>query len=187
MEALQALQERVSSPKLTDPAPQGGQLENIFRATLRAADHGNLKPWRFMVVEGEDRVELGALFEQAGLVDTPDLDEPQRERLRRMSLRAPMVVVAIACCQDHPKVPHSEQVIAAGAAVQNMITAAYAQGVGAYWRTGALAYNPKVAEGLGLAANEQIIGFVYLGTPEGRAKPLPDLDVKDFFASWPAK
>jgi len=187
MDALEALQKRVSSPRLVAPAPAGEKLQAIFRAALRAADHGNLRPWRFLVVDGDARNALGELYEQAALSDTPDLDDTQRQRFRAMPMRAPMVVVAIANCQDHPKVPESEQLIATGAAVQNMITAAFAQGVGAYWRTGALAYHPRVAEGLGLETNEHIVGFVYLGTPEGTAKPVPELQVEEFFSPWPAK
>ena len=187
MEALHALHQRVSSPRLCDPAPVGEIRENIFRAALRAADHANLRPWRFLVVEADDRNALGALFERVELAENPALEELQRERLRKMPLRAPLVVVAIASCKEHPKVPESEQVIAAGAAVQNMLTAAFAQGVGAYWRTGKLSFHRSVAEGLGLTANEQIVGFLYLGTPEGRAKPLPDLATADFFTSWPQK
>lgn len=187
MEALQALHTRVSSPRLVDPAPQGQVLDNIFRAALRAADHGNLRPWRFLVVEGEDRQALGRVFEQAALSDDQNLDETQRERFLKMPLRAPMVVIAIAVCEQHPKVPESEQLIAAGSSVQNMLNAAYAQGVGAYWRTGAMAYHAKVFEGLGLASNEKIVGFVYLGSVEGRDKPLPELKVEDFFAAWPPK
>lgn len=187
MDALEALQNRVSSSRLVAPAPAGEPLQAIFRAALRAADHGNLRPWRFLVVEGDDRKALGELYEQAALADTPDLDESQRQRFRAMPLRAPMVVVAVANCREHPKVPELEQVIATGAAVQNMINAAFAQGIGAYWRTGALAYHPRVAAGLGLESNEQIVGFVYLGTPEGTAKPVPELQVADFFSPWPVK
>ena len=53
MEALQLLLNRSSQPKLTAPAPAEEALENIKQAALRAPDHGNLKPWRFIVCEGK--------------------------------------------------------------------------------------------------------------------------------------
>jgi nitroreductase len=187
MDALSALTERVSSPKLTDPGPSEAQCASIFKAALRAADHGNLRPWRFLTVAGADREQLGQLYLQAGLADDADISEARREKFKNMPLRAPLVVVAIAKCSDHPKVPVSEMLISAGASVQNMLNAAFALGVGAYWRTGELAYHPVVKQGLGVADDEAIVGYLYLGTPQGKTKTAPELSVDDFFQPWPAK
>ncbi len=181
MHALDALQKRVSSPKLSDPAPTLEQREHIYKAALRAADHANLRPWRFLVLEGEDRNKLGELFLSATLAQNPDIEEAQRVKLLKMPLRAPLVLVAIAPCVEHAKVPELEQHLSCGAAVQNILTAAYAQGVGAYWRTGALAYNPEVKQGLKLNDKDLIVGFIYMGTHEGRAKPVPALSADDYF------
>ena len=65
-----------------------------------------------------------------------------------------------------------------------MLLAAFAQGVGAMWRTGAMAYSRMVNEGLGLTKNEKIIGFLYLGTVQGPPKPLKENDIDDFFQEW---
>ncbi|MFD1218103.1 MULTISPECIES: nitroreductase family protein [Microbulbifer] len=183
MEALAALHNRVSVGLLTDPAPDASQREQIFRAALRAADHGNLRPWRFLVVEGEARNRLGELYRRASEAEAP-LSEAQRERTLNMPLRAPLVIVAITCLQEHPKVPFNEQRMSTAGAVQAMLTAAFAEGVGAYWRTGALAENREVARGLGLAENEEISGFIYMGTPQKAPKAAPALAVEDFFRDW---
>ncbi|WP_043316879.1 nitroreductase family protein [Microbulbifer sp. HZ11] len=183
MDALDALHNRVSIGLLTEPAPEGVQRENIFRAALRAADHGNLRPWRFLVVEGTARNRLGEIYLSASS-EQEDLSEAQKDRIRAMPLRAPLVVVAITCLQEHPKVPFNEQRMSTAGAVQAMITAAFAQNIGAYWRTGALAENRQVAKGLGLADNEEISGFIYMGTPAKPAKPAPDLATQDFFSHW---
>ncbi len=184
MDALTALQKRVSCPRLTEPAPRGDILTNICKAALRAADHANLRPWRFLVIEGKAREALGQVFVAAAEQDDPDLSQAQRQRIKEKPLRAPMILVAIAHCRDNLKVPGCEQLISTGAAVQNMITAAFAQSVGAYWRTGSMAYHPKVAEGLGLAENEKIVGFVYMGTPVGTLKEVPELTPEAFFTTW---
>ncbi|MBB5212007.1 nitroreductase family protein [Microbulbifer hydrolyticus] len=183
MDALEALHNRVSIGGLTEPAPDGQQREAIFRAALRAADHGNLRPWRFLVVEGDARARMGELYLKASETGEP-LSETQRERTLAMPLRAPMVIVAITRLQDHPKVPFDEQRMSTAGAVQAMLTAAFAQGVGAYWRTGALAENRAVARGLGLADNEEISGFIYMGTPQKPPRAAPELAVEDFFANW---
>ncbi len=185
MEAINALLHRVSCGKLTEPAPSLAAREAIFSAALRAADHGNLRPWRFLVIEGAARASLGKVFSAAALADDSDLNEAQLERYQKMPTRAPLLVVAIAQTSQHPKVPQIEQVVAAGAAVQNMLNAAFALGVGAYWRTGPMAYHPSVMKDLGLVEGESVVGFLYLGSPEGKLKPLPELAVADYFEAWP--
>lgn len=183
MDALDALHNRVSIGALTEPAPDDTQRANIFRAALRAADHGNLRPWRFLVVEGAARERLGEIYLQAS-EGQEALSDAQKERTLAMPLRAPLVIVAITCLQEHPKVPLNEQRMSTAGAVQAMITAAFAQNVGAYWRTGALAENQQVARALGLAENEEISGFIYMGTPSKPPRPAPDLAVEDYFTDW---
>jgi nitroreductase len=83
---------------------------------------------------------------------------------RNKALRAPMIVVAVARPVAHPKVPELEQILAAGAAVQNALLAAQALGFGSMWKTGAPAYDPELKRALGLEPSDHIIGFLYLGT-----------------------
>lgn len=184
MDALQALHERVSVPRLTGPAPDAVQREQLFRAALRAPDHAWMRPWRFLVLEDAGLQALGDLFVEAARADDPALSSERQDQLRRQPQRAPLIVVAISCRQHHPKVPASEQDLACGAAVSNMLVAAHALGLGAIWRTGDMAYHPRVRQGLGLAENEHIIGFVYLGQCQGASKAVPELEVAAFFSSW---
>ena len=183
MDALEALQNRVSSPRLTGEI---GRLElnNIFAAALRAPDHALLRPWRFLVIEGEARKHLGELFARAELSENPSQSPQMLEKTRAKPLRAPLLVVGIARVTEHPSVPEIEQVISCGAAMQNMMLAAYAQGLGAMWRTGAMAYNTIVQSGLGLGENETIVGYLYLGQIEGKTRSLTPLEVDEYFESW---
>ncbi len=185
MIALNALHNRVSSPGLQAPAPSGDVLLNIQKAALRAADHKMLRPWRFLMIQGERLTELGELFVKAKECAGQSLDEPARGIIASKPKRAPMILVAVAACRQNPKVPEVEQLLSTGCAVQNMLNAAYAQGVGAMWRTGEFAYSPVVHEGLGLRWNEKIVGFLYLGTPKNAFKPAPELPVEQFFSVWP--
>lgn len=183
MDALDALLNRVSAPRLCEPAPDAAQRELLFRAALRAPDHGQLRPWRFLTIEGAAREQLGELLAQALPADA----SPEAlSKARAMPLRAPLLVVVIARVQAHAKVPAQEQVIAAGCAAHGILLAAHAQGIGAVWRTGELAYNAQVATGLGLAADEQVIAFLYLGTPERELRAVPQVQVGDFVRAWPA-
>lgn len=183
--ALDVLIQRVSCALLDAPAPTGQQLAYIEQAALRAADHHLLQPWRYLVIEGDGLEALGALFLQAKCNENPELPADQQLRARSLPLRAPMIIVAISAPLVDSKIPQVEQLLSAGAAVQNMLNAAFAQGVGAIWRTGDLATNPDVAKGLGLASHETIIGFLYLGTPKGTLKEPPQANCEDFFKTWP--
>ncbi|MCB1670857.1 MAG: nitroreductase [Gammaproteobacteria bacterium] len=185
MDAIDALHTRTSVPKLTDPAPSGECLDNICRAALRAADHGVLRPWRFLLIAGEARLRLGELFVKAALHENSQLDPAAQERLRDKPLRAPLIIVSISRHQQTAKVPVIEQDLSAAAASQNMLLAAHAQDIGAFWRTGAMAYDPIVKRGLGLADNEHIIGFLYLGRKAGPSRRLADPDIAEFFRNWP--
>ena len=82
--------------------------------------------------------------------------------------------------QPHPKVPGSEQVLAVSCAAHGLLLAAHAQGLGAVWRTGDFAYDPYLAKALGLTGDEQILGFIYVGTPEGTLRTPPELEPQQF-------
>lgn len=184
MEALDALLNRVSVPRLIEPAPDAAQRELLFRAALRAPDHAQLRPWRFLTVEGEARARLGELFAEALLAGDAQASAEALSKARGMPLRAPLLVVVIARIQAHPKVPAQEQVVAAGCAAHGILLAAHAQGIGAVWRTGDMAYNAHVAKGLRLAADEQILAYLYLGTPERELRRPAELALEDFVSAW---
>lgn len=184
MDALDALHLRSSVPKLSGPLPSEEMLENIYKAAFSAADHAVLRPWRFLVVKGDSREKLGELFVKAGLSMDPSLNPGAIEKLRCKALRAPLVLVCISSFKPHPKVPEIEQDLSAGAATQNMLLAAFAQGLGAMWRTGSLAYDPIVKSGLGLSLEEKIVGFLYIGTINGGTKRLCNPDIQSYFQEW---
>lgn len=184
MQALDLLLNRVSVGRLLAPAPDAAQRELLFRAALRAPDHGQLRPWRFLTVEGPARVRLGELFAAALVAGNPEVKPEALDKARAMPLRAPLLVAVIARLSAHPKVPEQEQLLAAGCAAHGILLAAHAQGFGAMWRTGELSHHPQVLAGLGLASNERIVGFIYLGSVEGERRVPPVLELADFVAAW---
>lgn len=183
MQALDLLLNRVSVGRLLAPAPDAGQRELMFRAALRAPDHGQLRPWRFITVEAEARVQLGELFASA-LASDPACKPEALDKARAMPLRAPLLVVVVARLSEHPKVPRQEQVLSAGCAAHSLLLAAQELGFGAIWRTGDLAHHPLVLAGLGVGVNEQIVGFLYVGSFEGERRTPLALDPTEFVSVW---
>ena len=175
MDIETAIRERVSCPRLDAPAPTPAQLEQLLAAAIRAPDHGLLRPWRFIVVQGEERLHFGEMLAQCCRQDQPDITEAQCEKLRQSPLRAPMMLIVVAEVITGHKVSVIDQVMACAAAVQNLLLCAHSIGVGVMWRTGAPALSPSLKVQLGFRPEDEIVGFIYLGTPCGSSKP-PSVD-----------
>jgi len=178
MDALELLLNRRSMAKLAAPAPEGKALENIIRAGLRAPDHANLTPWRFVISQGSGLHKLANIL--ASAAEANNSDEAVIEKMKNAPFRAPMVITVIAKVTPHEKVPAFEQHLSAGCAVQAMQMAAVAQGFQGMWRSGNLMFHPDVKEAFGLEGEDHIVGFLYLGTPEGSTMKAPERDLSKF-------
>ncbi|WP_371269459.1 nitroreductase [Variovorax sp. OK202] len=162
-QALGLLLERHSPWPLTEPAPSAQELDLVFQAALRAPDHGQLQPWRFVVIRGDARLALGNVFAQAAQLRDP-LDDG--ERFRGKAMAAPVLIAICARVQAPHKVPESEQVLAVGAAAMNMLNALHLLGYGGFWATGLNSYDRHVQKALGLQDADRLLGFLYAGTPK---------------------
>ena len=177
MSLIDLIRDRVSPAQLGEPGPSPEQLRLILEAASRAPDHGRMQPWRFITIEGDARHRFGEVLARALQRRDPNSPEAALDHERKKPLRAPLVVVVAAVVAENPKVPAVEQMIAAGAAAQNIVLASHALGFGAFWRTGAPAYDSEVKEALGLAAHDALIGFLHIGTiiTAGKSKA-PEID-----------
>ena len=187
MEALEAVITRcsVAPAFLAEPAPDAAALERILAAGASAPDHGRLRPWRFIVMRGAARRRLGEVFAEALRRRDPAAPEAALEQERGRPLRAPLVIaVAATVAKEHAKIPEVEQILSAGAAVQNMLLAAHAQGYGGKWLTGANAYDEHVKAALGLAPDHRLVAFLYLGSIDGQPPAVPHADAREHTVEW---
>jgi nitroreductase len=164
MDAITALTTRISPAKLGEPGPTPEQLDRLIAAAAAAPDHGRLRPWRFVLVEGSARDRFGDMLARSLHRREPSAPQAKLDAERQKALRAPAILVIAAAAQENPKVPAIEQVVAVGAAAQNILVAAHAMGLGGFWRTGAPAYDPEIKQALGFGRDDTIVGFLYLGT-----------------------
>jgi nitroreductase len=184
MDAIDALTTRRSPAQFAEPAPDDEALAEILGAAMRAPDHGKLKPWRFILLRGDARKRFGDVMAAAMKRREPEIPANMLEREREKPLRAPLIVVLAAAIQQGHKIPVIEQMLAAGAAAQNIMLAAHALGYGAAWKTGAPAYDDFVKETLGLTPGDAIVGFIYLGTPATMPASAPPPDLSAFVRNW---
>jgi nitroreductase len=183
--ALDQLLTRRSIGALRAPAPSGADLELVFDAALRAPDHGRLRPWRFVVIAGEQKQAYGELVYAAALRRGGDNAVMLGERSLDWVRRQPMIV-ALGCVVKPGNIPEFEQFLSAGAAAMNMLNALHLLGYGGMWVTGANAYDPEVARALGFEAPSRLLGFLAVGTPAAELPAPVRADRGDHVAVWTA-
>ena len=185
MDALAALTSRISPAKLADPGPSPEDLDKMLAAAVAAPDHGKIRPWRFLVVKDDARAKFGEVMARSLKRRETDASPQKLDFEKAKALRAPTLIVVVASPNDNPKVPQIEQVVAVGAAAQNFLVAAHALGYGAFWRTGAVAYDAEVKRELGLKETDTIVGILYVGSVAAPGQPRK-IDARDFVKHWPA-
>ena len=166
MELFEAIHNRHSIKKVRqDPVPRQ-IIEKLLDAAVQAPNHYKVRPWRFVVLTGEGRYRLGEVMAASTAEYHPEYPPEALDKCRATPLQAPVVIAVGVDKPAEPKVLELENYAAAAAATQNMLLAAHALGLGAKWRTGEWARDPKVKEFLGLDTDQHIVGFIYIGYPE---------------------
>jgi nitroreductase len=165
MELFEAIETRSSAARLTEPGPSPEDLDRLLQAAAHAPDHGRLKPWRFIILNGPDRGAFAKAAAAAKKARLPAMTDEQMILEQEKFERSPAIVLA-ACVLDRTKtkVPEIEQIIAVGAAVENLFLAAHAMGYGVMWKTGAAAYDPAVKALVGLRPDDHTVAILHLGT-----------------------
>jgi len=171
MELFEALTSRATAKAYGAVPPTREHLAQVLEAAVHAPDHGRLRPWRFMLVEGEQRRKFGELLAASARRRVPGLSDGDLQRERDKAMRAPTIIITICRVVPGIKVPAIEQILAAGAATQNLLLGLHALGYAAAWKTGEGAYDPEVKKALGLDPADHLIGFVYAGGGEGAVIP----------------
>ncbi len=179
MDVFEAIHNRHSQAKVNpDPLPRD-LIEKLLDAAVQAPNHYKVRPWRFVVLTGEGRDKLGAVIAASQQEHHPEFPREAFDKTRALPLRAPAVIAVGVDKPGEAKVLEIENVCAAAAAMQNLLLAAHAMGLGAKWRTGEWARDAKVKEFLGFASDQHIIGFIYVGYLEFVAEPAPRPSFED--------
>ncbi len=162
---------------LASPAPGREETAALLEIAARVPDHGMLVPWRFIVLEGTAPKRLGQMALERGRA--LGIDPEKYRKTGRAFAGAPMIVAVVFTPRPSDKAPEWEQRLANGAVCLNLLNAAAAAGWGANWLTGWAARDRAFLEnGLGLSSEEDISGFIHIGTPVSRPdeRKRPDID-----------
>jgi nitroreductase len=183
MDALEAIFTR-QSVKLVKPDPVPRELiEKILAAGAQAPNHHKVRPWRFVVLTGAARDKLGVVMAEALHRRNPAALPEALAVEQAKPLRAPVVIAVGVDKATAPKVVESENVCAAAAAAENILLAAHALGLGGMWRSGDPIFDPAVRQWLGFEADQQMVGFLYIGYPQAEL-PAPNRPGAEDRTEW---
>lgn len=169
---LDFLLSRRSAGTLGLPGPTSEELERILLAAGTVPDHGLLRPFRFVIAEGDGRLAFGNALAGAASEHRPGLPEATQDGIRAKALRSPTIVILIAAPKPG-KVTTWEQHATAACAGYAITLAAYALGVGAIWKSVPFTKGQALTELLGLAPTEEMLGWIHLGRPTKDEAPAP--------------
>jgi nitroreductase len=178
--AFLAKRRSASAMTLAAPGPDDAQLADLLRLAVRVPDHGKLAPWRFVILKGAAKDAFAEKI--TALADSQENPVKANAALRKLT--RPPVAVAVISRFIEGEIPEWEQRQSASAVCHQMLLAAAALGWGANWITDWYSYDPRATAILGLAQDEKLAGFLYLGTateqPQERQRP----DVAAIASEW---
>lgn len=159
MEVLDAIRTRRTVKSYRpEPVPRD-MLERILEVARWAPNHRQTEPWRFRVLgaEAQQRLKQAAGGAEAAV------------KLER----APTLVVATFVPSVLPLHAHEDEQ-AAACAVYAVLLAARGEGLASYWRTPGVLRTDAGREALGIPAEEQVLGLLHFGEPEGELPEPPE-------------
>ena len=165
VQAAIAGRRNVSPRRLVEPGPSRRQLDDLLALAAAAPDHGQLLPWRFLLIAQAHRQRLGDAFVSALITRDPCASQEQMACAHEKAFRAPLLLVAISC---HGKletnIPESERLVSLGAAIQNLLIGARAMGFGSGLTSGQAMNAVALREMFRLRADESAVCFVNIGS-----------------------
>lgn len=158
--------------RLGAPGPDARQLDRILEAAAAAPDHGQLLPWRFVLVPSDARWRLAEVFAIALRERDAGATEEQLAQAREKAFRAPTLLLAVARTgAPADDVPLAERLVSAGCAIQNILLMATALGFGSALTSGKAMQSAALRQLFALAPDEQALCFINIGTVASARAP----------------
>ncbi|MDP2744816.1 MAG: nitroreductase family protein [Dehalococcoidia bacterium] len=178
MDVMQAIRGRRSIRKFKTAPVSPEDLNTVLEAARQAPSWANSQCWRFVVVTGQEtKDQLARCFLSR---------DPTRENRGAVAVRtAPITIVA---CAQKKKSGYSSagtpftvrgewSMYDVGVAMQNLVLAAYALGLGTVHI--GLFDHKRVEEVLGVPEDIEVIAMTPLGYPDEAIEPRPRKELKE--------
>lgn len=167
--ALLQSRQTILPKRLMPPGPDAEQLQLILEAAASAPDHGQLLPWRFVIVPETARADLASVFAAALLERDAQATPQQVTQAQEKAYRSPLLILALVDAQrGDPEIDLGERIVSAGCAIQNMLLMATALGYGSSLTSGKALKSDGLRQLFGMTPGEQALCFLSVGSVQSR-------------------
>lgn len=188
--AAQLMQARqtILPKRLIAPGPDAHQLQSILGAASSAPDHGQVLPWRFIVVPQDARARLADVFGAALLERDAQATPDQVAQAQEKAHRSPTLMLIVVDSQrGDPEIDLNERIVSAGCAVQNMLLMATALGFGSALTSGKALKSSGLRALFGLGQGDHALCFVSFGTVQSRKNARLRPATTDYVSTLPVR
>lgn len=169
---LISTRQNISPRRLVVPGPSNDQINDMFTAASAAPDHGEIRPWRFVLVPSDKRQLLADAFAQALIERDANATDEQIASAREKAFRAPFLALAIARLGPaEPDTDPLERMVSMGAAIQNILLCAHGMGFGSGLTSGQAMRSEPLRQLFQLSDDEHAVCCINVGTVTKR-KPM---------------
>jgi nitroreductase len=158
---------RRSSSRFTDKAPSKADVRTMIEAAMTAPDHGGLKPYRFIAIEGKQRDLFAAAMVSGAAEKKGELPDPVHKKIVAKAFLSPMQIAIIFSPVDNQKIPKWEQFATASCAGFAITLAAHSLGYATIWKSFDSGLGQKLRDLFKMTADEQLLGWINVGARDG--------------------
>jgi nitroreductase len=180
MDVRSAIEARRSIKRFTERPVSREQIEQLLDAAVLAPNHRLTEPWRFYVLGPASRRRYG---EALGARKAKKIEDAAAAAAVQRKVadehEALPAVIAVAIRQDENPEIREEDYAAAMMAVQNMLLAARAMGLGTHIKTGAVMEDPRARAAVGSQDGERIVALINVGEPAEIPAGKPRMSARD--------
>jgi nitroreductase len=165
---LEAIRGRRSIARMNpDPVPRD-LVTRLLDAAVWSPNHRLTEPWQFFVLDGESKQRFAEIRRDFRRKQLPNPDaaevQPALEKVYRDTVETPLIIAVTSHLAEDPETREEDIWATYGAACAFML-GAWSEGLGTYFRTGAMREDPRLRGLLSLPENRRIIGIIYAGYP----------------------
>lgn len=166
LDTLTAIRQRRAIKQYLDTPLPKEWIEELLDAAHWAPNHHLTHPWRFHVFTGAGRERLVEARQNAvrwaAQKKGEEVTQEALEFARAKCYSAPAIVI-VSMIGSEDKIMDQENYAACWCAIQNLLLAATARGLGSYPSTGDWINENFVGPVLGLGENERPVACIFLG------------------------
>jgi nitroreductase len=165
---LEAIRERRSIARMKPDPVRRDLVTRLLDAAVWSPNHRVTEPWQFFVLEGESKQRFAEIRRDFRRKQLPNPDaaevQPALDKVYRDTVETPLIIAVTSHLAEEPETREEDIWATYGTAYAFML-GAWAEGLGTYFRTGAVRDDPRLRQLLSLPENRRIIGLIYAGYP----------------------